>query len=109
MSSTVSHANGDTSALTAAGSSSSSSGGSDASRGGIILGCGIILAIGSPRTQMLAALPACTRCLDPPRPPPAAGHHNVNLRSGCTIDRVQESAGVCFKKPKSKARRHKIN
>jgi hypothetical protein len=41
MSSTVSHANGDTSALTAAGSSSSSSGGSSASR------CGIILAIGS--------------------------------------------------------------
>ena len=47
MSSTVSHANGDTSALTAAGSSSSSSGGSSASRCGIILGSGIILAIGS--------------------------------------------------------------
>ena len=46
MPSTVSHANGDTSALTAAGSSSSSSGGSSASRCGIILGSGIILAIG---------------------------------------------------------------
>ena len=48
MSSTVSHANGDTSALTAAGSSSSSSSGgtSSASRGAIILRrCGAMAAI----------------------------------------------------------------
>ncbi len=77
MSSTVSHANGDTSALTAAGSSSSSSGGSDASRGGIILGCGIILAIGSPRTHSLDVSRSWSRSARAPaatsRAAPAAG------------------------------------
>lgn len=62
MSSTVSHANGDTSALTAAGSSSSSSsGGSSASRGAIILRrCGAMGAM------LQHFLPVIGACLAPP-------------------------------------------